>query len=60
MGQLVTLWDTIKLKITYKMYILTHRLGRNPIPSDSDSSDSDSNTELETDSETETGSEDED
>ena len=39
--------------MTYKMNIITYRLGMNPIPSDLDSSGSDSNTELETDSEAE-------
>ena len=54
MGWIVTLWVTIKIKMTYKMNVLTKRLGREPIPSDSET---DSDSELETGSETDSEAE---
>ena len=39
--------------MTYKMNVLTYRLGKEPIPSDSETDSSDSDSELETDSEAE-------
>ena len=43
--------------MTYKMNVLTYRLGREPIPSDSETDSSDSDSELETNSETDSEAE---